>query len=455
MGAMQLANPVRVLLAASAVFLVSAVKTPDELAALRAQNPYAYNVVQSLLLKNKMGVLNPRHPSVALSAPEEEPRDVDYDNSHQPSEDPSMFEALDSRRPSALLSVPKHEVEQADDDEAIPLSPAPAMQGVGSDWMNSKPADVDEEVQGVMSKIDDLAGKSVSLQQTSGAASGSDDILGDVGRTPALPGSPPAPASIDADSRLSFRANPYLADLGLGTASTGLATAPERHVTPAVQEPAQEQQQEHPKALQVPAAVSSSLDKLESEEEAMFEEALNLPEADLGKWAAKKTAHPEFEESPPRHAVSAPVQKHPVKNSADPYYTALKLTKPDVTLADTAQDRLGAVALVRSEDVAQQDFESQLTNDLSDDANGGNPYLKGLHLDLHKVRPRAPELPKVGSAKGNPYLQGFDLDAQKGPSANTARSLLRKSDKATAHSHASHKKAASHWKDKLSKWLDS
>lgn len=447
MGAMQLANPVRVLLAASAVFLVSAVKTPDELAALRAQNPYAYDVVQSLLLKNKMGVLNPRHPSVALSTPEEEPHEVEDDNSQQPSEVPSMPEALDSRRPSALLSVPKHEVEQAD-EETVPLSPAPAVQGLSADWMNSRPGNEEEEVQGVMRKIDDLAGNPVSLQQTFGTASGNDDILGDAGRIPVLPGSPPAPASIDADSQLSFHANPYLADLGLNTATTGLAAAPERHVYPAVQESAQEQQQQDPKALQVPAAVSSGLDRLDSEEEAMFEEALKLPEA-------KKMVRPKSQESPRQHAVGAPVEKHPVKNSADPYYTALKLTKPDVTLADTAQDKLEAVALARSEDNAQQDSGSQLTHGFSDGSSGGNPYLEGLHLDLHKVQLRAPELPKVGSANGNPYLQGFDLDVQKAAGANTARSLLRKSDKAMAHSHLSHKKPSQHWKDKLSRWLDS
>lgn len=517
MRAMQLVIVVKVFLVASAVLLVSAVKTPDELAALRAQNPHAYDVVQSLLLKNKMGVLNPRHPSVALStyqeeeprqteveddeafdsrrpsallsAPqqearqakealstpqEEEPRQAEEDDDLQASGLPSMPEALDGRRPSALLSMAKQELRQANEDVAL-LSPAPATQGLSADWMSTRPGNEEDEVQGVMRRIEDLTGKPANRQQTFGMDLESNDLVGDAGKTPALPGSPPAPAFTHTDSQFSFHANPYLADLGLNSATTRLVGAQDQHVAPVVKETAsyfadlglnsattgmvaaREQheapaakevahvQPQHPDEAQVPFPFSSSQD---AEEEAMFEEALGLVKA-------KNKVRREGKQSLQQHAASAPVETHPIKSSADPYYTALKLTKPQAVEADVVQDKSGALALARSGDHAKQDTEDQLRNSASQDSNFGNPYLEGIHLDIHNVQSHTAQLLKEASATGNPYLQGFDLDIHQARGANAARSLLRKPEQAMAQSQHSNKKPSHHWKDKLSRWLNS
>lgn len=441
MGAMQLAIAVKVCLVASVALLVSAVKTPDELEALRTQNPHAYDVVQSLLLKNKMGVLNPRHPSIALSTPqEEEPRQAgEEDDVQQSSGLPSMPEALDVRRPSALLSMTKQDVRQANQDVAL-YTPAPATQGLSADWMSTRPGN-EEEVQGVMRKIEDLTGKSASRQQTLGMPSESNDLLGDAG--PALFGSPPAQALTRTDSQFSSPANPYLADLleprSRNTATTGMVADREQRVAPAARDTSYEQHQS-PDEVQALFPKSSSQD---AEEEAMFEEALGLAKT-------KSTERHEGEQNLSQHAASAPVEMHPIKSSADPYYTALKLTKPQVMEADVVQDKSGAVASARSGGLAKHDAENQPRSSASQDSNTGNPYLEGLSLDIHDVQPR-----KEASAAGNPYLQGFDLDIHDAPDANPARSLLRKPDQAMAQSRPSNEKPSDHWKDKLSRWLNS
>jgi len=126
----------------------------DELAELRAANPEAYAIVNALLTKRSLGLLDPKHPTTSLGKVEEKPASED--------QGPEAFAKFSS--PGELAA---HSQQQASPPQVdvpyVQVQSAPAHR----DWLNWKPqssADNDEAmVQNVLGAVAELKGKKAGL----------------------------------------------------------------------------------------------------------------------------------------------------------------------------------------------------------------------------------------------------------------------------------------------------
>eukprot|EP00441_Pelagodinium_beii_P022523 CAMPEP_0197655544 /NCGR_PEP_ID=MMETSP1338-20131121/39510_1 /TAXON_ID=43686 ORGANISM="Pelagodinium beii, Strain RCC1491" /NCGR_SAMPLE_ID=MMETSP1338 /ASSEMBLY_ACC=CAM_ASM_000754 /LENGTH=391 /DNA_ID=CAMNT_0043231205 /DNA_START=32 /DNA_END=1207 /DNA_ORIENTATION=+ len=196
-----------------AILLATAWAAPDALADLKTENPNAYSIVKGLLAKQKLGVLNPMHPSAVLEPEQQATTDGDI--------------ALDEYRPTGRDSMAV-----AADNAAAKLR--------GKNMLSWKPInDDDAEVTNLLDSVEQMTGKTVSTrvqnlrrgdQEESLPALGAFDWL----HAPALrqqlqaPALPKQPKEETSTSRPAFhtgRKNPYLADLGLDSLAAKTAEA--------------------------------------------------------------------------------------------------------------------------------------------------------------------------------------------------------------------------------------
>jgi len=125
---------------------------PDELAELKGENPEAYALVNALLTKRSLGLLNPRHPTASFvppSAAQQQQQEV-------AEQGPEVFSNM--LRPGELEAAHvQHEA--AEPRVAVPYA---AVGHANHDWMNWKPQDSatndDQMVQNVLGAVAELKG---------------------------------------------------------------------------------------------------------------------------------------------------------------------------------------------------------------------------------------------------------------------------------------------------------
>merc|ERR1719188_313112 len=151
----------------------------DELAELKAANPSAYAIVSALLTKQRMGILDPRHPSASFSAPQ-----------HHEEYSPNVFKQFESPQPK-LAAVSEGDDVSSTSEISVPAAPQQ------HDWLNWKPHSgaMDDE-----SIVKDVIGG--DLPPSPKSAAPSQGFL-----APALP-------AVQAKVGAAPAGNPYFADLG-------------------------------------------------------------------------------------------------------------------------------------------------------------------------------------------------------------------------------------------------
>lgn len=141
------------------VWLSSHQGTPDELDALKTENPDAYALVKALLTKRSLGLLDPKHPTASFAAPPP-----------QSDEDKTSGSAM-----YAKFATTEKEKEALQGKEVANLGdPYPDARPVSHYWINWKPHDNagdDAMVNNVLGAVADLT-KGKSLRGADVVASG-------------------------------------------------------------------------------------------------------------------------------------------------------------------------------------------------------------------------------------------------------------------------------------------
>jgi len=324
-----------------AALLATAWAAPDALSDLKAENPNAYSIVKGLLAKQKLGVLNPMHPSAPLDSQLEASSDGDI--------------ALDEYKPTG--------------HDSMAMAADTAAAKLGGTWLGWKPKQEDDsEVSNLLNTVEELTGKVVppakSTKSTkhlrhaepSTQVSSAFDWL----QAPTLPAENAAPER----TVHTGRRNTYLADLGLDSLAAKTAEARaqldgdssiselDQRMNLAESEPVESTKENRPPA---------------DDEEAMLTSALGLETQTPVRARASPISHsraaPEESKEEPverRHEFkkhSHQKQEHKIKTVnpyANPYLKALGLTRAKVE-------------------------EEEKTRTPTDSTN---PYLQGMD-DLH------------------------------------------------------------------------
>lgn len=202
---------------------------PDELDALKSENPSAYALVKALLTKRSLGLLNPRHPTASF-APEKP-----TDDAEQPS-GPAAFANIVS--PGELNQARTADEVAAD----VPAVYAEAPKPEHHDWLNWKPtasaADSDEAmVQNVLGAVAQLKGGNTgNLLKSRGSSQGTtptsgleaDDNMFDKDVAPSVPVTPKERPTIamPAVAQQATQGNSYLKDIDFSADLPKAAASP-------------------------------------------------------------------------------------------------------------------------------------------------------------------------------------------------------------------------------------
>lgn len=123
----------------------------DELAELKDANPEAYGIVKALLVKQQLGLLNPRHPSASMSA--EAPPTVS-------AEDRASLTRMEEE-----VKTRSSQPEEAPEASAASSAPYPEVGAANHDWLSWKPQSSDEQmVQSVLGAVSQLKGGTPAME---------------------------------------------------------------------------------------------------------------------------------------------------------------------------------------------------------------------------------------------------------------------------------------------------
>lgn len=193
----------------------------DDLSELKTENPDAYALVNALLTKRALGLLDPKHPTASFGkAP---PKD-DSETKLTGAAEYARF-ATTEKEKAALQGVTEDVSEPYPDASSSAVAvPYPSAGGASHDWMNWKPQDSgasdDAMVKNVLGAVAGLTMKGKSLRGAAADDESANPLASEAATQMAAESAPQPVAAEVATTTQASDENPYLKTMDMAPAAS-------------------------------------------------------------------------------------------------------------------------------------------------------------------------------------------------------------------------------------------